>query len=156
MTTKLILGVVFVAISSLLGLKVADKYNYRRQVFQKLYDFSIFFNSKVGFINETVKQSLVNLQKDLPQTLENVNEFFEGEQFECRDKKLTVKQKELVSSFINSLGISDSKSQKNLNNSYIELIKNELTSVKTYAQKFTQLSVKLGFAFGLVIFIILI
>ncbi len=156
MIGKVILGIVFVAVSSLLGVRFAEKYRYRQEVFQKLYDFAIYFNSKVGYVNETVKDSLIKLQKQIPQTLENLNSFFSGERFECSDKKLTDKQRELVSSFINSLGITDSINQKNLINSYTELIKNELSSEKTNAQKFVGLSLKLGFSFGLIIFIIII
>ena len=156
MTERIILGIVFVAISSLLGLRFTDKFKYRQEVFQKVYDFAIYFNSKVGFINETVKDCLVNLQKDIPQTLENLDKYFFGERFECSDKKLTEKQRQLISSFINSLGITDSQNQKSIINSYIELLKSELESIKTFNQKFVGLSVKLGFSFGLIVFIILI
>ncbi len=156
MIEKVILGMVFVAVSSLLGVRFADKYRYRQEVFRELYDFAIYFNSKVGYVNETVKDCLINLQKKIPQTLENLNAFLSGEKFECCDKKLTDKQRELVSSFINSLGITDSINQKSLINSYTELIKNELSTEKINAQKFTGLSLKLGFSFGLIIFIIII
>ena len=93
---KLVLCLLLVAVTSLLGYRAGEKYAYRKSVFEKLYEFSATFVSKIGVVNDSVSDALKSLREVLPNVIGDYSDFLAGETFVCRDKKITDSQKTII------------------------------------------------------------
>ena len=153
---KIFIGIVLVIITTFLGYRYADKFKYRTFVFEKLNTFNMLAVSQIGVTNITVENSINQLKNVLSETLKNVDAFLSGETFICEDKKLSQEQRIVVSNYINTLGTSDAYNQKQLLINQGEILKNEALTAKTLSEKFSKLSVRLGFSLGLIITVIII
>ena len=147
---------ILVALFTALGYKAGDKYSYRKTVFEKFYDSNLSFISKIGVINDSVSDYMATLYDSIPNAVGEYSAFLSGERFVCNDKRLTKTQKEIIETYINALGTSDSVSQKELLCSISETIKIERDKAKNEYLKFSNLSVRLGFSIGLMLVIIII
>ena len=153
---KILLCLLLIAVTSFLGYRSGEKYAYRTGVFETLYDFTATFVSRIGVVNDSVSDALKKMCEKLPSVIGDYKDFLGGDTFICKDKKLTNEQKNIVEALVNALGVSDSFNQKQLLNSILETVKIEREKAKNEYQKFTKLSVRLGFSLGLVLVIIIV
>ncbi len=153
---KLVLGLILVLVSSIIGIKLADKQKHRKEVFESLLTLNLSLINDVNLYSNTLDVRLKNLPKPLEKALFGVEKIFEGEKFLCIDDDLTTEQKEFVEGYVNFIGSGDAKTQLDVLNSYTNTIKSILESQKIAYQKFTQLGGKLGFSFGLILLVVVI
>ena len=139
---------------TLLGYKFSDKYRYRSKVFEKLCLHNSLMISEIGVTNPTVENQIKELKISIPETLQGCEKFLEGERFVCRDKRLSLNQRDLVGNYINSLGTSDVDGQRSLLSSFGERLNSEYLNTKKQSADFSGLSLRLGFSLGLAIMIV--
>ncbi len=153
---KLFLGIILVVLSSLIGVKLADKEKYRKEVFESLLTLNLTLINDVGLFSNALDVRLKNLPKSLKSAFFGIEKIFDGERFFCVDNQLTDEQKDFISSYVNFLGSGDSNSQLDMLNSYTNTIKTILESQKTIYQKYAKLCARLGVSFGLILLVVII
>ena len=156
MIIKTTLCVIFVFATTLIGVKLTYPFKARKNVFEVLSKFNSSFKSRLQCFSPSLEESLMSLKKQLPETFDGVEKIFDGETFECVDKRLTVSQRKLVSEYVNSLGSVDTKSQMELLSVYGQAFSAEKNASEENEKKFSTLGVKLGFSIGLAVVVVIV
>ena len=161
---KLFLGIIIVITCTLCGYLFSAKYRRRKQFFTQFFEFNERFISEISYYRRPLKECIARYAykgefskmlerffyvvetKDNVTLFDGSNEFFFLKQDEQRS----------IEDYFRMLGKGDSASQK----IYFGARKDELQKWQSEAiitcKKYADLYIKLGFLFGLFLFILLI
>lgn len=156
MIIKLIFGIILVAVSSLVGIKLADKKRFIKDFFENLKNFNSELSADVGLYYTPLEKKLDEFNRKADGVIDGYGVIFSGESFDCKDKRLNKLQREFISEYVNSLGKFDEKNQIKYQDKTDKRIESFLESSKAVFKKYSALSVKLAFCFGLTVFIIIV
>lgn len=165
MLKKFFLGVFLVAFTSFCGYFLAKKYRQRKLFFKQLQEFNERFLSEISYYRRPIKDFASKyyykgefniLLKDFFEGLENRSE---GERFLSDLPTYAFLKKEemsVIEDYLLMLGRGDSASQKN----YFSSVKPQLSKWQNESdaacKRYGDLYIKLGFLFGLFIFILIL
>ena len=151
---KLLIGVLAIIISVKIGIDKANKRKNHYYYFNSAEIMCDRFLSDISYKKSNIDSVL---KESFPS-----NDFNSTVKYFIKNKRvalpsfLSVEEKMLIKDLFNSLGKMDSESQSK----YILSIKNQLTKISNEKlinfKKFYTLSIKLGFVFGLFLFIMVI
>lgn len=157
MIIKIVFGIILILISALIGYLLSERIRVRKQIFEKFIDFNREFMCDLSLYRETVVSRIENADATIGKTLEGAAEKLRlGQYFSCRDQRLVFSEKKLVEDYVNSLGALDAFNQQEIMKMYDEKLKNVYLSLETVYQKSAKLYTRLGFAVGLIVFIVII
>jgi len=151
---NVVLGLILLCLSTFVGVKLANKYTIKKEYYN---DFCAF--------NKKLKNEISFSLKPLNIIIE---EFDNGKLFfKCLENNykygeipnslnLDTYEIEFLSNYLNVIGKSDRESQINFIDGTMDLINEKLKSAEDDEKKYKKLYVKLGFLFGLLIFIVLL
>ena len=156
MMIKIVLGVLFVATSSIIGLRLTERKRFVKDFFQKLKSFNLELSADVGLYYTPLSEKLKIFCLDSDDSIKGYECIMNGEEFVCRDKRLSKDQRLFVSGYVNSLGKFDEEGQIKFLEKTDERIDGYLSASKETFAKYSALSFKLSFCLGLVIFILIV
>lgn len=135
---------------------MSEKIAYQKKVISALIMFNLQFVSAVNVFSTTVREKLDAIPKELQNALFGAKErLLVGDNFECVDKNLTVDQRKLVTNYVNMLGSTCAFEQLKVLHEFDLQFKNALAEVEQRMNKYSGLYVKLSFALGLGVVVII-
>lgn len=153
---KIVLGIIGLIVSTYIGYYFSKKYIERKKFYKDFFYFnknlynqvSYSQNSLVKITREIKEESnfYTMLKEIIVDKKENVNFSF----------KLLQEDEELFNSYVSNLGKSDYETQKKYLSEMDSVILKKLTEAEEDEKKYKNIYLKLGFAIGLIILIILI
>ena len=153
---KLVLGAFFVALTTLVGVKLSERKKFVCEFFERLKTFNDRLSLDVSLYSRSLYVALSSLDKETDGVLSGCEVIFEGKDFVCVDKRLSQKQRDFVSFYVNSLGTYDAAGEKDRLFAVKERLDEFYTDSRARSEKFSALSVKLAFSLGLTVLIIMI
>ena len=156
MIIKIFLGCVMVAAFSLVGVKLSENKRFIKDLFEKLKAFNLELSADVGLYSSPIVDKLSAFNRSVDGVIDGFDAIERGGKFECRDKRLSKDQREFITLYVNSLGRFDEKRQIDYQVKTDKRIDSILLSCVESHKKYSALSFKLAFCFGLTVFIIII
>ena len=158
---KIFIGISLVVISTILGKSFTDKYKKRLNYYEKIKEFNNKLKRNIYYKQDSLLKLLdVDSKNDnFNQTLKSYKLYlYSGDSIEDiylpdfleEDDKL-----ELINYF-NSLGKNSVLSELEFNGYYEEQFNEKLCKIRDKNSRFSNLGQKLGFSFGLVVFILIL
>ena len=131
---------------------LSKKYTNKKEYYFSFLNFNKLYLSEVKFTKLPI-ESLVKRCGDNVFTF-RLKTSFEGKM--CEYDFLNQNDNDFYCNYFNNLGMSDSITQENFANNSMEFIKNCLDDAIENEKKYKSLYIKLGFLFGLIIFVIIL
>lgn len=148
------IGILSLIICTFLGYRLSVKYTERKKFFSDFYNFNEKMINEVSFSQNSVL-TLLKRERDLSRDFGKVLYDIISEDdliFPCYIKP---EEKELLELYVKRLGKSDRASQLVFLSSEKKIIDDIRSSVILDEKRYRKLYVKLGFLFGLIIFVAL-
>lgn len=151
---KLVLGIILVCLSTLIGYILGGKYSFRKQFYADFYNFNNKLKQEISFRQATLTALLKECNStDFYCALKN---YIEKNQFNFEKTYLQKDEIEYFYNYLKILGTSDKNSQVDfldeINMSVLEKQKQSAVEEK----KYKALYLKLGFLFGLILFVLVL
>ena len=153
---KVFLGGAFVLICALIGARLSENKKFIADFFEKLKTFNSEFAIDVGLYSTDVSEMLSRLADETDGVLSGYEVIFSGDEYLCRDKRLSNDQRKYISYYVNSLGRYDGAGQKEFFKTNAEKIESLLVSCRATEKKYSALSLKLSVCIGFTAFIFMI
>ena len=151
------LGVIAIIVCTFAGYRLSAKYSERK----KFYDSFAAFNKRLLYEVSFTKLSVVKLLNDWKDEKDPFTEllkdiFINKHNTVPSFKFLTQEENNYVKSYIDNIGMGDSRSQTIYLEGVEKHLESYLKSVSENEKKYKSLYIKLGFLTGLVIMVILL
>ena len=151
---NIFLGIFAVVIGTYFGYKFSYKYQYRLDFIRELSEFNKNLITNVSF----TKNSIISMVEKLGRGNFNdyIKKYYDNNSFELEERYFTSDEKDFINNYLLNIGTTDAISQLKSLQSYDEKIKEKLSNAESDNKKYKSLYVKLGFLFGLIVFIVLL
>ncbi|MBR2337567.1 MAG: hypothetical protein IKA61_06460 [Clostridia bacterium] len=158
---KFILGLITVVTCTLIGKKITSKYLYELSFFECLLRFNLHLKQNLKFKRDSLIELLdykcnnedfctvLSSFKLSKSSMQSNSELYFPSWTSIEDRQFLV-------DYFNSLGTGNSDSEIENLNLYDELINEKLCKISDKSSKYSNMGQKLGFSFGMAIFIIII
>lgn len=153
---RLVLGVVFLILSTFFGYKFSSKFSERRIFYNDFYSFNKKLSNEVAFS----KNSIVNLVEKK----ENDGYFIGQVKKIILEKNNKVQltnsyskeENDFFNDYLDNIGNGDSLSQRKYLEGVEEILKEKRQLTQDEEKKYKKLYIKLGFLFGLILLIVIL
>ncbi len=157
---NLYLGIIAITVCTYVGYKSSAKFTLRRTFLQDWVNFNNLLKTEVAFSHNSLKKLLETQSDGKFNTLLKDNLFEqpsdESKRFFDKSKILQSTEKQMLASYFSTIGKSDAKSELLYVSGIGERLKPMLDKAVEDEKKFRSLYMKLGFACGLVILVLVI
>ncbi len=151
---KTVTGLVIVLLSTVLGSLYASKFKKKRDYFVSLENFAVYLKREISFSASPLKTVVGSFRTDNEELAPLLNSVTEGEA--VFPEYITEDERGIIGRFFEKLGKSDRTNEIELTSAFVEEIKRKKEEESGRYKRVAALSVKLGFFFGLAVFIILL
>lgn len=148
-------GVLLLILCTFAGFRLSAKYSERRKFFTDLFTFNEKIINEVSFSQNSLLSIVENEKKLNSDFGKTICEIINGEEVKSV-KYLKNEEIEVLIEYINKIGKSDRESQILYLSSEKKIIDEIRVAAINDEKKYGKLYVKLGFLFGLIIFVIFI
>ena len=149
------IGLLLLIICTFSGYRLSVKYSDRRIFFTDFYSFNEKMINEVSFSQNSLLSLIENESKLNRDFGKLIFEIINTKEKNCV-KYLKDEEIEMISGYINKLGKSDRESQITYLSSEKKIIDEMRVAAINEEKKYAKLYVKLGFLFGLIVFVVLI
>lgn len=153
---KFFLGLAFVLLCALIGVKITEKKRFVLKFFEALKEFNAEFAIDISLYSTSVYDKLKILNSKTSGVIEGYERIFDGEHYICKDKRLNSEQREFVSDYVNSLGRYDGEGQREFFVNAEKKIDLFLEKSRNTERKYSALALKLAICLGFAVFIMFI
>jgi len=151
---KIILCGIIPFLTAFIGYFLSNKYSERKEFFEDFDCFHKILKTEISFTKRTIYEILKG-NRENSDFLDLIQRFLNGNTEYCL-KYLKKEEHDFVKKYFENLGVLDKVSQLDYINSLNDRIQKMVTDSQNEQKKYRPLYIKLGFLFGLVIFILLI
>ncbi len=152
---KIVFGFLLTSLSVYLGKIYSAKYTKKRKFYEDFYDFNRILINKVSFSNNSIL-TIVNENNEGSCFYMTTKEYLINNSTQFNLEFIELNEINYLKRYLSEIGTSDRKNQiKYLNTIDIEL-RDKLNVAIENEKKYKTLYVKLGFLFGLIIFVLVI
>ncbi len=152
---KIALGIIVVFICVFIGYQMSLKYVKRKAYYVAFENFNQDLIREMSFTMQTIEKVIDALRQKKDEFSKITVSFFDDNK-KIESKILREDEKEDLKAYLNSVGKSDAKSQLKLLEGYKIKICDNVKIATLEEKKYKSFYIKLGFLFGLIIFIILL
>ena len=153
---KIIVGILFVAVSVLTGYLLSIKYTERKKFFSDFYSFNKRYIECVSFSGDSLKKLLTEYRSESSDFYRYITEYFENKNAVFTKKYLNPDELRFLEEYAKDLGRSDYETEKKKANLSLDKINEKKEKSAADEKKYRPLLIKLGFLFGTIIFILII
>lgn len=153
---NLIFGVTALIAFILVGKKYAEKYRRKRKFYESFYLFSVDALLNIGYKKDAVKTLILKgyPSEDFSDAI--CENSFSGESSIRLPGYLSDEDKRFFSEYFSNIGKNVGRSEREYLEFSHEIIKEKYEKCKSEDEKYSALGVKLGFAFGAIVFILVL
>ena len=137
-----------------IGYYLSNRFFERKTFFEDFYLFHKNFKSEIAFTSRTVNEILGKEYKDTDFYNFTKNYIEKSQEIKCN--YLSEEEIMFLKNYLDNLGVSDRKTQMDFYNSLSDKLEEYVLNSRNSLQNYRPLYIKLGFLFGLIIFILLI
>lgn len=154
---KIILGIVIVSLGTAMGVLFSAKYVKRKEFYEAFDTFNKKIITNVSFVQDTLP-SIVKEYKNCDNDFCNtIYKYFVLKEMEDGSiKYLSKDENSFFENYMASVGKSDRDSQISFLNSCAKRIEENLSDAQKNEKRYRVASIKLGFFFGLLLFVIIL
>ena len=151
---KVLLGIILVCLSTLLGYILAGKFAFRKQFYDDYCNFNNIFKQEISFRQTTLVSLVKNKNSgDFYCVLRN---YVQDNEFVFNKTYLKKDEIEFFHNYLKTLGTGDKNTQiEFIDRTNIVILEKQKKCVED-EKKYKALYVKLGFLFGLILFILVL
>lgn len=149
---RIVFGIVLLALSVVAGYLFSLKYRERLEFFTGFSEFNRLMKNAVSFSSESVGDVLKNRTGTFYDCF-NGYKAESGENFQL-PKFLTDEERSSFCNYVKAIGLTDKITQLDFISEYENSLSAKLSSTEAEYKKYKPLFVKLGFLFGLILFIL--
>ena len=150
---NLILGIILIVLSTFIGYILSSKYTEKRIFYQDFFEFNSLYKSEVNFSKRTIKSITENKKSPFYKELDNS---FQNENYLLNLKNFSDDEKAFFREYSLNLGKGDRETELQFIDNFDKKIKEKLDSAIISEKNNKSLFIKVGFAFGLILFIAVI
>lgn len=151
---KILFGIILIAICTFTGKIIANKYTKIKIYYEDFYNFNRILLNKISFSNSSITEVL-NTNKNESPFIETAKDYFINNNITKIDFISSDDNKYLYR-YLNEIGKSNRTNQIE----FLTIIDNELRDRHNLSieneKKYKPLYIKLGFLFGLIVFIVIL
>lgn len=152
---KLFFAVIMLIACTGVGYILSLKFISRRKFYSEFLNFNKKIKNEVQFSSSTIKK-IINESNDITDFNIAIKDGLTCKTNKINYNYLTKEEKEYFNRYVNEVGKSDKISQLEFLTSASKYIEEKVNLTNTEEVKYKKLYIKLGFLFGLIIFIIII
>ena len=152
---KLFFAVIMLIACTGVGYILTLKFISRRKFYSEFLNFNKKIKNEVQFSSSTIKK-IINENNDITDFNIAIKDGLTCKTNKINYNYLTKEEKEYFDKYVNEVGKSDKISQLEFLTSASKYIEEKVNLTNTEEVKYKKLYIKLGFLFGLIIFIIII
>ncbi len=153
---RLVLGIVFLILSTFFGYKFSSKFSDRRVFYNDFYLFNKQLVNEVFFSQNSIV-NLVDKKTDDGYFIGQVKKIILEKNNKTQLSNIYTKEEnDFFNDYLSNIGNGDSVSQRKYLEGIDELLKEKRQMTHDEEKKYKKLYVKLGFLFGLVLLIIVL
>lgn len=152
---KYVLGAVLLCLSTFCGYVLSFRYRERHNFYTDFFNFNERLKTAVSFTSETLGSLVKDDGKsDFPTLLRGFIK--SGERIKDKPSALSTEERDFFWGYAESIGKSDRFSQMDFLNGAEKTIAEKLKKSESEYKKYKPVCVKLGFLFGLIIFVLVL
>lgn len=157
MIIKVISGILIVGSTTLIGVKLADKKRFRKNLYFELVEFCHKIKSEVGFNNTTTDKLLLSLSDNTLRVLGICGkDYAVGQNINIEDKRLTIEEREIIADFFNGLGSYGEEGTVNMISHYRDYFSKKYAECDEVYKKTSVFYIKMGALVGALVYLIVV
>jgi len=156
---KLLIGILVTALTTFIGIRYSDRFAKRRIFYQNMRDFCNYYILNLSYKMDRVPEVMraFSQKNDDASFIKTIGEnIYKGEEIKISLPYLDESERKEAEKFFSSLGRSNNETEKKLLGSSLEMFRAKLCEAAEKEKKYRVPAIKLGFAAGMIIFIIII